>query len=58
MEEDAEEQPLVGDEYELRQRKRRSRIWTVCYSAGVAMIASFSFEYSLVRAHETILNTS
>ena len=44
MEEHAEEQPLVGDKL---RRTHKSPIWPVCYSSGVAMIASFSFGYIL-----------
>ena len=47
MEEDAEKQPLVGDKYVIGQGTHRWRIWTVCYSVGVAIIASFSFGYVL-----------
>lgn len=44
MEENAEEQPLVGNEI---RKKRRPPLWPVCYSSAVAIIASFSFGYIL-----------
>ena len=43
MEEQPEEQSLIGDKIQ----RTKSPIWPVCYSAGVAMIASFSFGYIL-----------
>lgn len=47
MEEYAEERdPLVGDEIR-RTRREATAICPVCYSTGVAVIASFSFGYIL-----------